>query len=434
MSREMKDSGVSWVGVIPYLWIVRRLRYLGSLASSGVDKKTYEGESTYKSVQYMNVYKNSLKEIGNSEVYLLVSADGNQAKNCTLQDGDVLFTNSSETPEDIGHSVVISEDLDNTLFGYHLMRFRPNGEVSGHFAKYMFGSHYVRKWFSYRAYGMTRYGISRSDFSDAIMILPPLNEQHLITNYLDMKCLRIDRLIALQGKMITELHAYKQSVITEAVTKGLDSDVPMKDSGVEWLGVIPMEWNAKRLKYGVKIRNTRANNPQLQYIGLENVESLSGKLIVTDSQYDAEQALLVKQNDVLFGKLRPYLAKVHLAANDAVCSGEFAIFYDFDYSQEFLRYQMLSHWFTSIVNSSTYGAKMPRANIDFIRELVMLFPSEQEQDSIVEYLNDVCKKIDYMLSLKQSKIEALKEFKKSLIYECVTGKRDCTTGRQEDGT
>ena len=155
---EYKESGIPCLGIVPKEWKIIRFRYLGALNAGGVDKKVVEGEPLFKSVHYMDVYRGSLQNIYNSNDYLIVSATAQKQSNCTLLRGDVLFTSSSETPEDIGHSCVVGENLDNTLFGYHLMRFRPKVDIALEFEKYLFGAYYMRKWFAYRAVGMTRFG------------------------------------------------------------------------------------------------------------------------------------------------------------------------------------------------------------------------------------------------------------------------------------
>jgi restriction endonuclease S subunit len=214
----LKPSGIPWIGDIPEAWEVRKLKWLGELSSNGVDKKTKEGEPLFKSVHYMDVYNNSQKKIENSEDYLVISTDASKSQNCTLRKADVLFTNSSEVPEDMGHSTVIGEDLINTLFGYHLMRFRPSVEISLEYEKFLFGSFYMRKWFEYRAVGMTRYGLSRKDFTDALIILPPVPEQEAIARHLDDKCSQVEGVIAQKEAIIVKLNDYKKSLIYECVT------------------------------------------------------------------------------------------------------------------------------------------------------------------------------------------------------------------------
>ncbi len=215
---SMKDSSINWISKIPQHWQVIKLKFLGELNSSGVDKKIVEGEPLYKSIHYVDVYRNSLSEIGDGDEYLVISEKDTKAETCKLKIGDVLFTNSSETPEDIGHSTVVGGELENILFGYHLMRFRPNNNMYLQYEKYLFGCNYVRKWFDFRAKGITRYGIVNDDFSSLLIPLPPLEEQKEIADYLDKKCEDIDKAISIKQGLIEKLNEYKKSLIFEVVT------------------------------------------------------------------------------------------------------------------------------------------------------------------------------------------------------------------------
>lgn len=215
---KKKDSGIEWIGEIPEHWEIIKLKAAGNFYSAGVDKKVREGEGLYKSVHYTDVYYNSLKQIANNEGYLVISAKEDKARKSNLLKGDVLFTTSSETPEDIGHSAVVEEDLMNTLMGYHLIRFRANDEMVLSYEKYAFGSSHLRNWFAYRANGMTRYGLKVVDFLDAPYISIPQKEQQKIADFLDEKCAHIDNLIADKEILITELEDYKKALIYEYVT------------------------------------------------------------------------------------------------------------------------------------------------------------------------------------------------------------------------
>ena len=221
---KYKESRIPWVDELPVAWEEFRLRYLGALDAGGVDKKINEGESLYKSVHYMDVYRGSLRNIFDSPNYLIVSATPQKRDKCILRKGDVLFTTSSETPNDIGHSCVIGEDLNDTLFGYHLLLLRVTDKIDFQFRKYLFGANYLRTWFSYRAVGMTRYGISNIDFADARIMIPPIDEQKKISNYLDQKVSQIDDLIQNKQELIDLLKEQRISVICSAVTKGIDSN------------------------------------------------------------------------------------------------------------------------------------------------------------------------------------------------------------------
>lgn len=195
----------------------------------------------------------------------------------------------------------------------------------------------------------------------------------------------------------------------------------MKDSGIEWIGEIPEGWEVTKLKYLSTFpieKNARTDSP---YIGLENIESWTGKYVSSDSQYDKSQALAFFENNILFGKLRPYLAKVFCASNDGCCSSEFCIL-NFSSSVN-IRYfwnLLISPTFIDHVTKSTYGTKMPRANTDFIKNICVPVPPRIEQDRIALYLDATSAKIDSLISETRSSIEEYKKLKQAVITQAVT--------------
>ena len=195
----------------------------------------------------------------------------------------------------------------------------------------------------------------------------------------------------------------------------------MKDSGIEWIGEIPEGWEVTKLKYLSTFpieKNTHIDSP---YIGLENIESWTGKYVSSDSQYDKSQALTFSRNNILFGKLRPYLAKVFCASNDGCCSSEFCIL-NFS-SPVNIRYfwnLLISPTFIDHVTKSTYGTKMPRANTDFIKNICVPVPPRIEQDRIALYLDATSAKIDSLISETRSSIEEYKKLKQAIITQAVT--------------
>ena len=195
----------------------------------------------------------------------------------------------------------------------------------------------------------------------------------------------------------------------------------MKDSGIEWIGEIPEGWEITKLKYLATFpieKNAHIDSP---YIGLENIESWTGKYVSSDSQYDKSQALTFSRNNILFGKLRPYLAKVFFASNDGCCSSEFCIL-NFSSSVN-IRYfwnLLISPTFIDHVTKSTYGTKMPRANTDFIKNICVPVPPHIEQDRIALYLDATSAKIDSLISKTRSSIEEYKKLKQAIITQAVT--------------
>ncbi|MBC3889219.1 hypothetical protein GH810_12935 [Acetobacterium paludosum] len=433
--RKIKDSGIEWIGEIPEDWKVQKLKYLGRLTSNGVDKKIKEGQKLFKSVHYMDVYRNSLKELQNSDDYLVISADDDKRSSCQLNKGDVLFTNSSETPDDIGHSTVIKEDLENILFGYHLMRFRPGCRMELHYEKYLFGSYYIRKWFEYRAIGMTRYGLSRADFEEILIVLPSLAEQTQIGIVLDRKCTKIDETIEMEKQVIEKLKAYKQSVITEAVTKGLDPNVPMKDSGIEWIGEIPEHWCETRIKYVLKL-----NPSYSEKIDGKAEVSFAPMETLTNYKFEPKTALLdsikgsytyFANEDIIMAKVTPCFENGNIAIADNLKNGvgfgssELFVFRCKLVSNRYMLYYFQNEIFRQNCIATMYGTGgLKRVSSNYIYNYKLVIPELSAQIQIANYLDAKCAKIDQAITQKQTLIEKLTQYKKSLIYECVTGKRE----------
>jgi len=195
-----------------------------------------------------------------------------------------------------------------------------------------------------------------------------------------------------------------------------------KDSGIEWLGEIPEHWEVYRLKYCTDLINERVDgrDSELSYTGLEHIESWTGRRIVADdAAYSDGQASKYRKGDVLFGKLRPYLAKALRAIEDGICTGELLVLRPRRVIQDYLFDYVLTSDFISIVDSSTYGAKMPRANWEFIGNLPILVPPEDEQRAIAAFLDHQTQRIDALIEKKERQIELLQEKRIALIHEAI---------------
>lgn len=196
----------------------------------------------------------------------------------------------------------------------------------------------------------------------------------------------------------------------------------MKDSGNEWYGAIPTTWELNKIKFITTVRSEsgkyKANEDR--YIGLENVNGYSNEVIETDTEYDTSIQSICKKGDVLFSKLRPYLAKVIIVKENAFCTGEFINFSSFCGDKKYLFYAILNPKFIENINASTYGAKMPRANPQYILDQQICFPPIDEQQRIAEFLDRECGKIDGLKADIQVQIDTLEQYKRSVITEAVT--------------
>jgi type I restriction enzyme S subunit len=216
----MKNSGVEWIGEIPKHWEVKRLKEMATVSTSSVNKKIEENEELIKLVNYTDVYKSVDKTIAESDDYMVVSANRKQIQSKNLLKGDVLFTPSSETIEDIGVSAVVTANLKNTLYSYHLIRCRFNRkkDINIDYKKYLFNTDIVQIYFSNRVKGTTRKIIGLADFNNLLIPISPKTEQVQIANYLDQKTGTINSIVTNLKTQIERLQELRKVLINAVVT------------------------------------------------------------------------------------------------------------------------------------------------------------------------------------------------------------------------
>lgn len=396
-----KDSGFIWMGKIPSHWSLLKSKFLW--------RESFNTSAT-----------------GTEDLLSVSQYDG------------VTPANGSRSESLIGYKVVEENNLVINIMlawmgGLGVSAY--NGLVSPAYCVYKLQGnnnpkymHYLYKTpmylaeFARHSTGVipSRWRMYTNDFGQILTLIPPQMEQDAIVAYLDAATAKIDEAIAQQQRMIDLLNERKQIVINNAVTRGVSSCITYRESGYDWIGVIPSHWEIRKLKYYVTPSREKAYKA-LPYIGLENIESHTGKFILTDSEYDINQSLLCNKNDVIFGKLRPYLAKAYLCDRDYCCSNEFVVMRDTPVPK-FLQYVLLSTYFVNKVDASTYGAKMPRADIDYILNLPIAIPPVNEQGEIVRSVNEQFSIIDKMIAPKAKLLSLLQERKQIIINDVVTGK------------
>ncbi len=207
-----------------------------------------------------------------------------------------------------------------------------------------------------------------------------------------------------------------------------------KDSGVSWIGEIPEGWKAKRLKFSCNLIQEKTTDNDLPYIALENIESYSGRLLSISTSVPEGSCNLYRANDVLFSKLRPYLAKCVVAQTDGKCSSELLVLRDFEGNCKYLKYLMLSPKYIKYIDSSTYGAKMPRANWLFIGNSFIPLPSLPEQHAIVSFLDKKTEQIDRFISEAEKETDKLQELKQAQIAHMVTHGLNPNAPMKDSGT
>lgn len=411
----MKPSGIEWIGDIPDDWEVTKISRLYSIQLGKMlqPEKKSSGDTYEPYICAANLSSGTFRL---DEVkYMWISEPEKDIYR--LKRDDLLVTEGG----DVGISSIWKDDISPCYFQNALHRVVPKKGNSNRFLHYWL---IVLKSVGYIDLICNKSTIAhftKEKFAQSLILSIPLQTQQRIADYLDEKCGEIDATIAKQKESIEKLKAYKQSLISETVTKGLDKSAPLKPSGIDYLGDIPSHWEIKKLKFLVSLIDNKTKDGHS--ISLENIESGTGKLIETENTYDGE-GISFKENDLLFGKLRPYLAKVYLSALKGRALGDFYVMRaNKGTNPNFLKFVLLSDWFIKIVDSSTYGTKMPRASWDFTGGMRIPLPPISEQDCISSYLEIKCSEVDTFIIEKQNIIQKLDAYKKSLIFECVTGKR-----------
>ena len=403
----MKPSGIEWIGDIPDDWEVRRGKYTLDLLMRPIRDNDEiitcfrDGQVTRRSNRREDGFTFADKEIGYQGILK----------------GDLVIHGMDGFAGAIGIS-------DSDGKGSPVLNVcRPKNGSDTRYINYYLRTLALQNVFIALSTGIRERScdLRWKKIAELLFTIPPLKTQQKIADYLDEKCGEIDATIAKQKESIEKLKAYKQSLISETVTKGLDKSAPLKPSGIDYLGDIPSHWEIKKLKFLVSLIDNKTKDGHS--ISLENIESGTGKLIETENTYDGE-GISFKENDLLFGKLRPYLAKVYLSALKGRALGDFYVMRaNKCINPNFLKFVLLSDWFIKIVDSSTYGTKMPRASWDFTGGMRIPLPPISEQDCISSYLETKCSEVDTFISEKQNIIQKLDAYKKSLIFEYVTGKQ-----------
>lgn len=404
--REMKDSGVQWIGEIPIEWNTIHLRHIAEIETGNMDTQNNDPDGDYPFYVRSPIVERSNDYTFDDIEAILMAGDG------------------------VGAGRVFH--LVHGKYGCHQRVYRMNNFK---YAKAEYLKYYLESIFPF----IMDQGSAKSTVDSVRLpmlksfsvVVPSLAEQSNIVAYLDRCCATIDALIANQQQQIDKLKQYKQAVITEAVTRGLDPNVRMKDSGVEWIGEVPEHWSIKKFSYCARIMSNLVDPVQyldLPQIAPDSIEKGAGKL--SRAVQTVREAGVVSWNhlfrkgQIIYSKIRPLLNKLIIAPFDGLCSADMYPI-ETDNNTAFIAYAMLSNYFVSQVGLFVANrVKMPKINQEELASIMIALPSLQEQQAITRFLDERCSQIDVLITLKQQKADKLAQYKKSLIYEVVTGKRE----------
>jgi len=426
-----KDSGVEWMGEIPEGWEVKKLKYIADARPSNIDKKSKESEESVFLCNYVDVYNNEF--ISRNLSFMKATANEDQIQKFILKKGDVIATKDSETPDDIANPALVIEDFDNVVCGYHLTHIKPK-TINGRYLFRFFQTNYLNSYFEVSANGVTRYGLGVDKFNSALILNPSSEDQITIANYLDRKTAEIDELIAQKERLIELYEEEKTAIINQAVTKGIDPDVRLKDSGVDWLGEIPEGWKVTKLKYeSFKIGDGIHATPNY-LIGtgiyfINGVNLSGGEIIITDNTMSVpleeyEKYGIKLQLGSILVSLNGTIGKLAIFKGEKVVLGKSAAYIELKNRilSRFLYYTMQTQYILNYFEDSYSGTTIKNLSLYTLRNTPVPVPSTNEQKLIVEYIETETARIDAKIAKTQKIIELQKEYRTALISEVVTGK------------
>ncbi len=439
---QYKESDIPWIGLIPNHWETHKIRHTVSLLISNVDKLYSDNEIPVKLCNYTDVYKN--ERITERLKFMKASASKDEVIKFKIKVGDVIITKDSESWDDIGIPSLVTFEEAYLLCGYHLAILRPKNILNGNYLFRLLQNKNISYQFHLSANGVTRYGLSHNSIKNIRIIVPPIPEQHQIARYLDWKTTQISKFIKAKKLLIELLKEQKQVIINDAVTGKIDVRTgkhypKYKDSGVEWLGMVPEEWEVRKLKflvkgklkYGANASGVEYSNLLPRYIRITDFDS-DGKISDTRKlSLSAEfgNEYLVEEGDILYARSGATFGKSFQCKElkEPSCFAGYLIKAAPDQSiitSDFLYNYNQSLAFELWKNYSFIKATIENIGADKYAQLLIAFPKIDLQLLINNWISEKTHIINSSILKIENELVLIQEYLTRLIADVVTGKVD----------
>ncbi len=433
-----KPSGFEWIGEIPEHWSLVSIKHLVSTKVTDGPHETptfVDGGIPFLSVE--SVQDNKL-DFNKKRGYITKELHEEYSKKCKPQRDDIFIVKSGSTT---GKSTIVETDEEFNIWSPLCIVRSNQNKIIPRFTFSSIQSYYFRRFVELGWSFGTQPNIGMGVIENIRLVVPPLSEQLQIVQFLDEKTEILDKLISTKERKIDLLKQQRTSLINEVVTKGLDPNVKMKDSGVEWIGEIPEHW--KFIKLGHYTRIIRGGSPRpsgdpkyfngnfIPWITVGEVTNSIGKYITSTetmlTEEGMKQSRVIEPNTLLLSNSGatlgvPKITKIKGCINDGSVG-----FLDIksELNQDYLYYFLTTQ--TELLREQQSGYGQPNLNIDIVSNIKLPLPPIDQQKIIIEFIDTRTKEIDELVSLEQRKIEVLKQYRQSLISEVVTGKIDVRT-------
>ncbi|MBH0057433.1 restriction endonuclease subunit S [Pseudoalteromonas sp. SWXJZ94C] len=445
---EYKGSNIDWLDAIPEHWTTSKLRYTFSFGKGLTITKENLGDTGIPCVNYGEVHSKYGFEV-NPQKHPLKCVDEEYLKTspyALLGNGDIVFADTSEDIDGSGNFTQLVSD-EQIFAGYHTIIARPFDRECSRFYAYLLDSKELRTQIRHAVKGVKVFSITQAILRGVNIWLPPIDERTQIANFLDHETAKIDTLIEKQQQLIKLLKEKRQAVISHAVTKGLNPNAPMKDSGVEWLGEVPEHWDVKRNKHLMefvtsgsrgwaeyysddgplffRITNLTRDTVEPKLESIQNVKPPAGS--------EGERSK-IRSGDLLIS-ITADLGSV-CVADDSVVGGFVSQHVSLCrpnslvISSRWLAYFILSDAAKEQFIGSGYGGTKIQLSLEDIRELNIAYPPVSEQGEIALYIDTKLEKFALLMNRAESQVNLLQERRTALISAAVTGKIDVRNWEQ----
>ena len=415
---EYKDSGVKWIGEIPGHWKMPKLNRVVSKVGSGSTPRG--GSEVYidEGIKFLRSQNIHFEGLNLDSVVYIPDSINEQMKNTQVQPFDVLL---NITGGSIGRCFYVDDTLGKANVNQHVCIIRPLS-VNYRFLKYFLQSNSGQSqvWFYQKG---DREGLSAESIKTFRLPLPPLPEQQAIVTYLDTKVAKIDEYISIAEKKIAALEELRQTIIAEAVTRGIHKDVPMKDSGVKWIGMIPEHWKVHKIRSHFKERRVKVSDKDFQALSVAKIGIVPQleDACKTDNGDNRKQVL---KGDFVVNSRSDRKGSCGISPLDGSVSLINIVLRPFNILQEYVHYLFRSHNYIEEFYRNGRGivADLWTTRYSEMRNIQIPVPPLSEQQEIVTYIEAKVANINQLCQAERSQIEKLKEYKQRLISDVVTGK------------
>ena len=422
-------SHLAWVNSLPESWQVKPLRATTDYVVSNVDKLSVDHEIPVRLCNYTDVYNNDF--IFMSLDFMQATATEDEIEKFGLQVGDVVITKDSESWDDIGVPALVRETADDLVCGYHLALLRPRRhQLVGMFLLRCLQAKPIQVQLELAANGVTRFGLPKSEIGTVILPVPPLPKQRAIADYLDHETARLDALVAEKERVLGLLAEKRRALISRAVTRGINPNVPLRDSGIPWLGEIPAHWETERARWLFRERDERSDTGEEDLLTVSHLTGVTLRSEKDVNMFEAatkEGYKICLSGDLVINTMWAWMGAMGVSSLDGIVSPAYNVYepkahLDPSYVDALVRLSAFAQEVTRY-SKGVWSSRLRLYPEGFFAVSLPVPPLSEQREIVAHIANETCK-LDGLRDATERTTVLLKERRTALISAAVTGQID----------